>query len=442
MLNKFFAGSIFVLLLPVFFSCGRKPKSGDWAVYKGSNEGLNYSALAQIDTDNVKRLKPVWEYHTGDADTVHHSQIQCNPLVIDGVLYGTSPQLKLFAIDAATGKEKWQFNPFDTISTANKALYFILNNNRGVTYWNGGEKDKRIFYVAGSAMYAINAITGKPVQEFGENGSVDLHIGLDRDVKDLFVTATSPPVIYKNLLIIGSRVDEGAQASPGHIRAYDVRTGRLKWIFHTIPHPQEAGYTSWDDPNAYKFIGGANAWSGLTLDEKRGIVFASTGSASYDFYGGKRTGDNLYANSLIALDAETGKRKWHFQYLHHDVWDRDLSSPPALITMKKDGQKIDAVALTTKTGFLYFFERENGKPVYKIEERPVPHTSELEGEKLSATQPFPTFPAPFMRQIFREQDINPFLPDSSRADIRKRLLSYKNDSMYNPISFQGTVVFP
>ena len=427
----------------LFCSCRSGEKYSRWQHYKGSPESIHYSSLSQIDTGNVKQLQIAWEYHTGDADTVHHSQIQCNPIIVDGVLFGTSPQMKLFALDAATGQEKWVFNPFDSLGT-DKQMFFILNNSRGLTYWEDEQNpdDKRIYYTAGSLLYAVNASNGQPVSGFGNNGTLDLHEGLDRDVSDFFITSTSPPIIYKDFLVMGSRVDEGALAAPGHIRGYDVRTGKRRWIFHTIPQPGEEGYHTWDDTAAYRFIGGANAWSGFSLDEKRGIVFASTGSASYDFYGGKRTGNNLFADCLLALDATTGKRLWHFQEIHHDVWDRDLSSPPALVTINKEGKKTDAVAITTKTGFVFLFDRETGKPLYDIVERQVPDSSELKGEKLSHTQPYPVWPKPFMRQLFTEKDINPFLPDSSYQDVKKRLASYKNDHMFNPPSLQGTVVFP
>lgn len=430
-----------MLATVLMYSCKSEKRYTSWQQYKGSNENIQYSSLTQVDTANVKNLQVAWEYHTGDADTVNYSQIQTNPVIVDGVLFGASPKMKLFAIDAHTGKEKWMFNPFDSLQS-DKRMFFILNNCRGVTYWSDGEKDKRIFYTAGSQLYSINAETGRPVQSFGDDGKIDLHDGLDRDVKDLFVTATSPGIIYKDLIIMGSRVDEGAAAAPGHIRAYDVRTGKRRWIFHTIPQPGEEGYKTWDDSNAYKFIGGANAWSGFSLDEKRSIVFASTGSASYDWYGGRRLGNGLYADCLLALDANTGKLIWHFQDVHHDVWDRDLSSPPALVTVNKKGKKTDAVALTTKTGFVFLFDRETGKPVYDIVEKPVPANTDLAGEKLSQTQPYPTAPAPFMRQLFTEKDINPLLSDSSYADVKKRLASYRNDHMFNPPSLQGTVVFP
>ena len=434
--------SVFLFFTCLFFSCtSHKTSYESWKMYGGNSDNNHYSSLTQIDTNNVTQLKVAWIYHTGDVDTANHSQIQCNPIIIGGMLYGTSPLMKLFAIDATTGKQKWIFNPFDSLS-GDKRMFFILNNCRGITYWSDGKNDKRIFYTAGSYLYSINADDGKPVLTFGDSGKIDLHDGLDRDVKDLFVTATSPGVIYKDLIIMGSRVDEGAAAAPGHIRAFDVRTGKQKWIFHTIPFPNEVGYNTWEDTAAYKHIGGANAWSGLTLDEKRGIVFAPTGSASFDFYGGKRRGDNLFANTLLALDASTGKRIWHFQSIHHDLWDHDLSSPPALVTINKNGKQTDAVALTTKTGFVFVFDRETGKPVYPIEERSVPHTSELTGEYLSPTQPYTSIPKPFVRQIITENDLNKFLPDSSYADVKKRFEGYKHSNMFEPLSKEGTIVAP
>jgi len=292
-------------------------------------------------------------------------------------------------------------------------------------------------------LYCINATTGKTITGFGDKGKLDLHNALDRDdVKDLFVTATSPPIIFNNLLIIGTRVDEGQHAAPGHIRAFDTRTGSRKWIFHTIPHPGEDGFNTWEDSTAYKYIGGANAWGGFSLDKKRGIVFACTGSASYDWYGGKRLGNDLFANCVLALDAASGKLLWHFQSVHHDVWDRDIPSAPMLVTLNKDRKQLDAVAVATKSGFIYVFDRETGKPIYDIAEEIVPTTTDLAGEKLSSTQPHPTVLAPFVRQLFTEKDINPLLPDSSYQEVKKRLASYKSDNMFNPPSLQGTVVFP
>ncbi|MEO6550789.1 MAG: pyrroloquinoline quinone-dependent dehydrogenase [Ferruginibacter sp.] len=420
--------------------CNSKENYVGWAQYKGGDENIQYSSLTQVDTTNVTQLRVVWEYHTGDADTVNHSQIQCNPIIVDGTLYGTSPKMKLFAVEATTGKEKWTFNPFDSLN--GNPLFFILNNCRGVTYWSDGADDKRIYYTAGSYLYCINAQTGKPVTAFADTGKLDLHDGLGENAKDLFVTATSPGIVFNDMIIMGTRVNESPQAAPGHIRAYDIRTGRPRWIFHTIPKPGEPGYESWDDPNAWQYTGGANAWGGMGIDKERGIVFACTGSANYDWYGGRRTGNNLFADCLLALDAASGKLIWHFQDIHHDVWDRDLPAAPALVTVKKDGRAIDAVALTTKSGFLFLFERANGKPVYDIVEKPVPVNSDLVGEKLSPTQPYPVKPAPFMRQLVTEKDINPLLPDSSYQDIKRQLATYRSDHMFNPPSLQGTVEFP
>jgi quinoprotein glucose dehydrogenase len=398
--------------------------------------------LQQIDTSNVHDLQVAWIYHTGDADTINKSQIQCNPIIIDTVMYVTSPQLKLLALHAATGKLLWSYNPRDT-STVNTRMTFILNNNRGVTYWRDRETDdQRIFYTAGSHIHAVDAKTGNRITAFGEDGMVDLHDGLGMESDELFITATSPGIIYKDLLIMGSRVDEGPDAAPGHIRAYDVRTGKQQWIFHTIPKPGEFGFETWEDSIAYKKIGGANSWAGFTLDEERGILFAPTGSASWDFFGGKRKGANLFANSLLALDAGTGKRLWHFQFVHHDMWDMDTPTPPALVTIDRNGKSIDAVAQPTKTGFVFLFERETGKPIFPIEERSVPDTGFVEGEKPWPTQPFPTKPKAFVRQSFIESSINPLIADTARESIRKKLKSYRTGRMFIPPSFDGTVIFP
>ncbi|MGZ3880286.1 MAG: outer membrane protein assembly factor BamB family protein [Flavisolibacter sp.] len=432
----------YFFLILFFFSCHNRDRFDTWEVYKGSPEGIHYSSLKQIDTTNVGKLDVAWIYHTGDADTVHNSQIQCNAIIVDSLLVATSPQMKLFALNAGTGKVKWTFNPIDSGSLADKNSFFVLNNCRGVAFWSDKHNDRRVFYVAGSYLYCINSANGRPVLQFADSGRLDLHSGLDREVNDLFVTATSPPIIYKDILILGSRVDEGPMAAPGHIRAYDVRTGKRRWIFHTIPHPGEPGYETWQDSAAYKFIGGANAWSGFTLDEKRGIVYASVGSASYDFYGGRRIGNDLFANCVLALDATNGKELWHYQTVHHDVWDRDLSSPPVLTTIRKNGKTIDAAVVTTKTGFIYVFDRITGRPVYDIIERPAPNRSELKGEELSATQPFPTAPASFMRQSFTVNDINPYLTEASFSDVKRRWATYKHDNVYDPISRAGTIIFP
>lgn len=424
----------------VLASCKQSKEYRGWPLY-GGTDNMHYSTLTEIDTTNVQQLQVAWTYRTGDADSVHKSQIQCNPVMINGALYGTTAQMKLFAVDAATGKEKWVFNPFDSLS-GDKRTFFILNNSRGVSYWSDGKEDHRVFYTAGSYLYCVNAATGRTVPTFGDSGKIDLHEGLGRDVSDLFITATSPGAIYRDLIIMGSRVDEGAAAAPGHIRAYNVRTGKQEWIFHTIPYPGEEGYDTWEDTAAYKNIGGANAWSGFTVDEKNGIVFAGTGSASYDFYGGRRKGANLFANCILALDAATGKKKWHFQTIHHDLWDHDLPAPPVLVTLKKDGKNIEAVAQTTKTGFVFVMERSTGKPVYPVDEVAVPTQSELQDEWVSPTQPVPRLPEPFVRQVFGEKDINHLLPEAAQQEIRSRLAGYKTGNMFHPPSKGGTVIFP
>lgn len=434
--------------LPAFCLCLSCSSSGDnnytgWSNYGGSKDMIRYSSLTQVDTNNVTQLKVAWTYHTGDADTVNHSQIQCNPIVVDGILYGVGPQMKLFAIDAATGEEKWVFDANSkTDFDANRFAFHIMINSRGVAYWSDGKEDKRIFFTAGSNTYAVDANTGRPIKSFGNNGYIDLHNDLGRDVKDLFVVATSPGIVYKDLLIIGARVDEAPPSAPGHIRAYNVRTGKLQWIFHTIPQPGEFGFDTWEDTTAWKYIGGANTWSGFALDEKRGIVFAPTGSAAYDFYGGKRKGANLFTDCLLALDASTGRRIWHFQFVHHDLWDKDLPTPPALITINKDGKKIDAVAQPTKNGMVYVFERETGKPVFEINEVPFDTVSELEGEQVWPTQPIPVKPAPFVRQTLTANDINPYMPDSSRQKIIELMKGYRYGKMNIPPGKKPALVFP
>lgn len=435
---------LLIVMLPLVIliaGCSRNADYTTWQVYGGSKENNHYSAIGQIDTANVNQLKVAWVFKSGDADTVNHTQIQCSPIVVNGVMYGTTPQLKLFAINAATGKQQWIFNPSGFL-TGSKKLSFNQNNCRGVTYWTDGKNDSRIFYASGSYLNCINAATGKMITSFGDTGRINLHKGLGPKAKDLYVAATSPGIIYHDLIIIGSRVDEGPAAAPGHIRAFDVHTGELKWIFHTIPYPGEDHHRDWKDPSAYQHIGGANAWSGFSMDEKRGLLYASTGSASYDFFGGKRLGNDLFADCLLAIDAGSGKLAWHFQDIHHDVWDKDLPAPPALLTITKDNKKIDVVAQTTKTGFVFVFDRQTGIPVFPIVEKPVNHTSELTGEQLSLTQPVPVGIDPFTRQRFTTADINRLLPDSSYEEVKNKLANLRNGFIFTPPSKQGTIIFP
>lgn len=434
----------FLAMICIFFSCKSSTDTREytsWEMYGGSKENIHYSTLTQIDTSNVSHLQVAWTFYTGDADTAKFSQIQCNPIIVDSVMYVSSPSLRLFAIHAGTGRKIWEFNPDSNYR--NTAFYhFILNNNRGVTYWTDGKDDKRIFFVASSLLHCIDATTGKLIPSFGENGIYDLHDDLDRDVANLFITTTTPGIIYKDLFIFGSRVDEGAAAAPGYIRALDTRTGKLVWKFHTIPKPGEFGYDTWEDPEAWKHIGGANTWSGFSLDEKRGILFAPTGSASFDFYGGKRLGQNLFANCLLAINAATGQRIWHFQFIHHDVWDWDIPSPPALVTLNRDGKEIDAVAQTTKHGMVWLFERETGTPLHPIQEMPVDTANALPGEKLSPTQPISGFSKPFVRQSFTAEDLTPFLADTSYARIKKALEGYEYGKMFIVPSKKTRVQLP
>ncbi|MCW3088528.1 MAG: PQQ-binding-like beta-propeller repeat protein [Sediminibacterium sp.] len=420
-------------------SCRDRTAHG-WEVYGGSRAGTHYSSLKEIDTANVSQLQVAWEYHTGDADA--KTQIQVNPIIVNGTLFGVSPRLKLFSLDAATGKPNWVFDPIDTSAGAKGKGYFSMNVCRGVTYYSDNGKDARIFYSAGATLFCIDAVTGRPVSSFGDSGKLDLHNDLGQEMKDLYIASTTPGVIYKDLLIIGSRVAEDASAAPGHIRAYDVHTGKLRWIFHTIPQPDEYGYDSWEDKNAYAHIGGANAWSGFSLDEEKGLVFAPIGSASFDFYGGMRLGADLFANCVLALDAATGKRVWHFQTVHHDLWDRDLPTAPVLVDLTKDGKKIEAVAQVTKSGFIFLLDRATGKPVYPVNETPVPTETALTGEKPWPTQPIPSFPKPFVRQLLAEKDLNHVVPDSSFQELKRRWQATKHDHLFTPPSKEGTVIFP
>jgi len=406
-----------------------------WSQYLGDNTSSQYSTLDQINRDNVAQLEVAWTYHTGDGDPNGRTQIQCNPIIVDSVLYATSPKLKVLALHAATGEALWTFDPFEAGAVAEGP-----GVNRGVVYWEDETgTDQRILFSAGSQLFALNARTGEPMPGFGTNGSIDLLDGLDRNVEGLSVSARTPGILYKNLLIQGTVVSEGPASAPGHIRAFDVRTGALVWIFHTIPHPGEFGYDTWPE-NAYERIGGANAWSGLSLDAERGIVFLPTGSAAFDFWGGNRQGENLFANSVLALNAETGERIWHYQTVHHDVWDRDLPAAPNLVTVEHDGRRIDAVAQITKSGFVFLLDRETGEPLFPVEERPFP-ASDLRGEATWPTQPIPTKPPPFARQRFDEADITDISPEAY-AYVLERFRQVRSDGPFVPPSTQGTIVFP
>lgn len=417
-----------------------------WSSYLGDPGRSHYVALDQINTGNVGRLEVAWTYRAGDASAEGRSQIQCNPIIVDSVLYGTNPTLTLFAVNAATGQELWRFEPPEKDATG-------LGVNRGVAYWGDGA-DRRILYTTGPYLYAVDATTGAMIPSFGDSGKVDIREGLGRDPETLFVVANTPGAVYRDLLILGTRVLESPGAAPGDIRAYDVRTGKLAWTFHTIPHPGEFGYETWP-ADAWTYIGGANAWAGLAVDEARGIVYAPTGSAAYDFYGGNRKGQDLFANTLLALDANTGKRLWHFQLVHHDMWDRDPPAPPNLLTVEHDGKRVPAVAQVTKQGLVYVFNRVTGEPLFPIEERPVP-ASDLDGEQAWPTQPIPVKPAPFARQVFTEDMVNDLFGERlanvsdhynpganpTPMTVREKLRTVRTGQVFMPPSEQGNIMFP
>lgn len=403
-----------------------------WSTYGGGPGGTHYSALKQVNRKNVTQLQVAWTYDTHDVFS--GSELECNPIVVNGVLYASTPKLRVVALDAATGAEKWSFDPNQGRKVISKL------RNRGMTYWDDGAgKSKRIFFALRQYMYALDATTGRLIPGFGDEGKIDLRHDLGRDPAQLSVSETSPPVVYKDLLILGSIVPETLPAAPGDIRAYDARTGKLRWSFHTIPHPGEFGYETWP-PDAWQYIGGVNDWSGMTLDATRGIVFIPLGSASFDFYGSNRLGDNLFANSLLALNAETGQRIWHFQTVHHDLWDRDLPTPPALVTVKRDGHKVDAVAQITKSGFVYLFERETGKPLFPIEVHNYP-ASDVEGEVAAASQPLPVLPLPFARQRLTAGMLTNRTPEA-HADALKRFELLRSAGQFIPPSREGTIIFP
>lgn len=401
----------------------------NWPEYNGGPDRNHYSALTQIKKENVSKLSKVWEYHSGDADTVNNrTQIQCNPIIINGILYGVSSASQAFALNAATGNEIWKTNFSHEVHAM---------TSRGVTYFQSGENG-RIFFGYGQWLYALDAATGKPIPSFGKDGRINLIEGLWRPGADDYVSYNTPGVIFKNLLITGQRVSEGPTALLGDIRAYDANSGKLVWTFHTIPEKGEPGSETWPE-NARQNNGGANSWMGMALDTENEIVYAPTGSAAFDFYGGDRIGSNLYANCLIALDANTGKHKWHYQIVHHDIWDRDIPAPPNLFMFETGDRQIPAVAQVTKQGHVFVFNRLTGEPLFPIEERKVEGTH-VPGEQPNPTQPIPLKPKPFTRQSFTLDDLYEDVAD--REQVEKLLRDSRTGSAYIPITRQRTIIFP
>jgi quinoprotein glucose dehydrogenase len=403
----------------------------DWPVYRGDPKGNQYSPLAQIHAANVHTLQPAWEYHTRDAS--ERSTMHANPIVVDGVMYVTTPSLKAVALDAATGRERWVFDP----AKYNNGNVVRLRN-RGVTYWKGTEGE-RIFHFVNDRVYAVDAKSGALITSFGRGGFIDLRQNLGIDPSTAVIEMTSPGAVFKNFLIVASRVNESYDASPGHIRAYDTVTGAFKWIFHTIPQAGEFGYDTWKWVQGEHY-GGANAWGGVTIDEQRGWVFAATGSATEDFYGGFRKGDNLFANSVLALDATTGERKWHYQTVRHDIWDYDNPPAPILVTIRTGATARDAVVQLTKMGFTFVLDRDTGQPLFPVQEVAVPRST-VPGEETSPTQRFPIKPRPLVRQSLSEADLTNITPEA-HARALNEFRKYVSGSMFTPPTLQGTLTTP
>ncbi len=398
-------------------------QNASWPAYGGAG-GDHYSRLKQIDRANVHELTRAWVFDTGEK-----GDIETNPIIIDSTLYAYTPSQKVIALDAATGKLKWKFDS-GVVST---------QPARGVAYWTDG-KDQRIFAGVMNYLYCLDARTGRPIPSFGENGRIDLRKGLREPWEEQSIALTSPGSVYKDLIIVGGRNPETHPAPPGDIRAFDVHTGALRWVFHTIPRPGEPGYDTWP-AGAWKNAGAANNWAGMTVDARRGIVYAPTGSAVMDFYGGDRIGDDLYADCILALDAETGKLLWYFQGVHHDLWDRDFPAAPALYTVEKDGQSIPALAQISKQTYLFLFNRVTGKPLFPIHERPFP-PSTVPGEKTSPTQPVPEAPAPFGRQRLTAQMLTNRTPEA-HAWAEKEFSKLRSDGQFYPIAVgKQTVILP
>ena len=399
-----------------------------WRAYGGAADGAQYSSLQQINRSNVAKLKKVWSYPTGDG-----LPYAFNPVVVDNVMYVMARTNSIVALDATTGKEIW-VHPTGAKTT--------LITNRGIDYWESADRsERRLLFAVDNHLQAIDARTGKIISDFGDGGSTDLREGLGRDPKKLtLVQSVNPGRVFEDLLILGSATNEEYDSGPGDIRAYSVRTGKLIWSFHTIPHPGEPGYETWPK-DAWKTVGGANAWSGMALDPKRGVVYVPTASPKYNFYGANRKGANLYGDCLLALNARTGKLLWYYQMVHHDIWDYDNAGVPMLTTVRHDGKLLDVVAQATKVGFVWAFDRDTGKPLWPIEERAVPK-SDMPGEETWPTQPFPSKPAPFARQRFTVDDLSPYLEPEERVRLQAQILKARNRGLFEPPSTEDTIEMP
>jgi quinoprotein glucose dehydrogenase len=400
-----------------------------WADYAGASDAAQYSALKQIHRGNISHLKIAWSYPTEDAN-----RYSFNPLVVDGVMFVLARNNAVVALNAASGKEIWRHEADPDIRVI---------TNRGINYWESKDRsDRRLFFASNHILQAIDARTGKAIGSFGKAGRVNLKEGLGRDPEKIaLVQSTTPGRVFDDLLILGSATNQGWGSAPGDIRAFDVRTGAVRWVFHTIPHEGEFGYETWPK-DAWKSVGGANAWSEMTLDEARGIVYIPTASPKYNFYGADRKGANLFGDCLLALDAHTGKRIWHFQMVHHDIWDYDDATSPKLLTVQHNGKPVDVVAQVSKQGFVWVFNRVTGESLWPIEERPVPK-SEMPEEEAWPTQPFPVKPPPFARQKFTADDLSPYITDpAERARIKDEIQSARNEGLFTPPGLRNTVQMP
>lgn len=397
----------------------------EWIEYLGDPGRTQYTTLTRIDKSNVHELEVAWEYNTGVF-----GEMQTNPLIVNDTLYGMTANLQPFALNAATGEEYWR-RTGDEVGS--------LSNSRGVVYWKDDE-DSRILYTNGPWLYAVDANTGELITSFGEGGRTSLKAGLGESSADKYVGSTSPGTVFEDIIVMPIRVSEDHDAALGHIQAFNIRTGELEWVFRTIPHPGEYGYETWGRDN-YKNIdvGGANNWAGMAVDRERAIVYVPTGSAAYDFYGANRPGENLFANTLLALDARTGERIWHYQIVRHDILDRDLPAPPVLTTLNRDGVDFDVAVQVTKQGYTFIFDRDTGEPYFPIEDRPVP-ISDIPGEQTWPTQPFPVKPAPYARQTLTEEDINPY--SENREELVELFRNSRFEGPFTPLSEQGTIIFP
>ena len=396
-----------------------------WSQYLGGSDSTQYSALKQINKTNVKQLEVAWTFPAGEGT------VRFNPIVVDNVMYVLGANRSIVAIDAAAGKEIWTHRNEGAVG------------DRGMNYWESKDRsERRLLYMNAGFLTAIDAKTGNNIAAFGDNGKVDVRVGLHRDVTTVRPLQTgNPGRIFENLIIMSLPAGGAAYVSnPGDTHAYDIRTGELKWVFHSVPEKGEPGADTWPE-NALASGGGVHNWSELSVDERRGIVYIPFGTARFDFYGGNRHGNNLFGNTLVALDARTGKRLWHYQLVHHDLWDYDIPQAPKLLTLRKDGRNVDVVAQATKQGFVFVFDRTNGTPFFPIEERPVPQT-DVPGEQTSPTQPFPTAPPPFARQSFTEKDINPHISAEDQAKLREEFKTYRNEGLFTPPSAQGSIEIP